>query len=335
MVGAQQRRMAVEFLRERGISIRRCCALAGMNRSHFYYKPHPKQNEEVATSLRTISGRHKRYGYRRAHVVLDRQGFKINHKAVYRLWRKEGLCLPKRKPRKKPGATGQIPCAADHANHVWTYDFVYDCLAGGRRIKFLTIIEEFTRTALGIEVDRSIRTNQVVATLGKLFARHGAPRFLRSDNGPEFIAKGVAGWLESRGVQTCYIEPGKPWQNARGESFNGKFRDEFLNMEVFRSLEEARVMTENWRRHYNEDRPHSSLGYKTPLEFLKDLGETRVLSFTHSGTQKGQSEERQSKEPCPFVVPPPQRSGCSPAEPYPPSGQEKYNMKQRLSKTEH
>jgi len=183
-------------------------------------------------------------------------------------------------------------------------------------------LEEFGRQALRIECAHSIRTGRVIGVLGKLFATYGTPRFLRSDNGPEFIAGAVKRWLHEKGVETRHIEPGKPWQNAHGESFNGKFRDEFLNMEIFRSIEEARAMTESWRRHYNEDRPHSSLGYKTPLEFLASLTGSRVLSFPHPGTQEGQEEERQSTKPCPSIVPPPRRSGCSPAEPYPPGGQD-------------
>lgn len=327
--------MAVEFLRDRGISIRRCCALAEMTRSHYYYSPHPRHDEAVLAALRDISRKHKRYGYRRAHVLLCRQGFEVNHKTVYRLWKKEGLGLPRRRPRKRYGKGESVPCAAEHVNHVWTYDFVFDSLAGGRKLKFLTVLEEFGRQALCIEVGHSIRAGRVIGVLGKLFARYGVPQFLRSDNGPEFIAKAVKKWLHEQGVETRHIEPGKPWQNAHGESFNGKFRDEFLNMEIFRNLEEARAMTENWRRHYNQERPHSSLGYKTPSEFLEALGGRRVLSFPLSGTQKGQEEERQSKLPCPSVVPPPRRSGCSPAEPYPPDGPRNYNMKEHLPKTGH
>ncbi len=317
--------MAVEFLRDRGISIRRCCALAGMLRSHYYYKSHPSESEEVLALLRKISEKHKRYGYRRAHALLCRQGLEVNHKKVYRLWKQDGLSLPRRKPHKRHGTTGNVPCAAEHLNHVWTYDFVFDSLLNGRKIKFLTVVEEFSRQALCIEVDHSIRTGRVIGVLEKLFVQHGVPRYLRSDNGPEFIAKAVKVWLQGKGVETRYIDPGKPWQNAHGESFNGKFRDEFLNMEIFRSMEEARVMTESWRRHYNLDRPHSSLGYKTPSEFVESITTLRVLSFSLLGTQKGQEKERQSEKPCPSVVPPPRRSGCSPAEPYPPGGRRKYS----------
>jgi transposase InsO family protein len=160
-----------------------------------------------------------------------------------------------------------VPQEATHPNHVWTYDFVFDTTSDGRTLKFLTLVDEFTRECLAIKVERRLAAKAVIEILEQVFAERGMPEYLRSDNGPEFIAKAIQGWLKQRQVKTHYIEPGSPWQNAYGESFNGKFRDECLNMEVFYSLAETTTIVEMWRRSYNQERPHSSLGYQTPAEF--------------------------------------------------------------------
>jgi putative transposase len=190
---------------------------------------------------------------------------------VYRLWKQAGLRLKRRSKRRRQGH-GTVPLRALHPGHVWTYDFVHDTCLNGRKLKMLTVVDEFTREALAIEADTTLPARRVLAVLARLFQQHGAPRFLRSDNGPEFLAKVLTTWLAAQGASTVYIEPGSPWQNGFGESFNGKFRDECLNAEVFLGVAEAKVRIEGWRRQYNEERPHSSLGYWTPHEFKQAVG---------------------------------------------------------------
>jgi putative transposase len=223
----------------------------------------------LGEELRQIAHKHSRFGYRRAHALLRRAGQQINHKRVHRVWRLMNLSLPQRRPRKRrrqpPTATAITQ--ATRPNQVWTYDFVHDWCAAGRRLKLLTVVDEFTREGLCIETRTSIKSGAVLSVLAGLISERGAPAYLRSDQGPEFVATKVKEWLSKVGVQTLYIEPGSPWQNAKGESFNGRLRDECLNIERFNNLAEAKVVVESWRKHYNSERPHSSLEYKTPLEF--------------------------------------------------------------------
>jgi putative transposase len=240
--------------------------LVGVGVATLYYKARRREDLELVRQIREIAKTYKRYGYRRAWALVKRKK-KVNLKKVYRLWKKEGLSLRRKQGRRRLRKGGQVPLRALYPNHVWTYDFMQDSTADGRKLKILTVIDEFTREALAIRIDRRMPALPVLKILSELIAAHGAPRFLRSDNGPEFIARIVQGWVRGRGVQTHYIDPGSPWQNAFGESFNDKVRHECLNMEVFYSLEEAQIVVEEWRRHYNEERPHSSLGYQTPSEF--------------------------------------------------------------------
>ena len=202
----------------------------------------------------------------------------INPKRVARLWRILGLSLPRRRPRKRIRRTSLRPLPATRANQVWAYDFVHDACANGQKLKLLTVIDEWTRECLAIEVAARINSSRVVELLSRLMSRHGSPSFIRSDNGPEFVARRVKEWLKVSGIETLYIEPGKPWQNGTNESFNGKFRDECLNMEWFRNRAEAKVIVEGWRRHYNEERPHSSLNYRTPAQARAGQQSVGVLS---------------------------------------------------------
>jgi putative transposase len=216
--------------------------------------------------LRTEAKRHPRYGYRRIWVTLWREQ-PISPKRVYRVWREQGLCLPRRRPKKRRRAEGAVPCQATHPNHVWTYDFIHDACINGRKLKVLSVVDEFTRECLALATATSLPGREVIVVLQRLSAEHGAPEFIRSDNGPEFIAKSVKRWLATAGAQTIYIDPGSPWQNGFVESFHGKLRDECLNMEAFANLAEAKVIIEAWRHEYNSERPHSSLSYLTPLQF--------------------------------------------------------------------
>ena len=266
-VSTELRRAAVSFLKERGLSERRSCVLAGVSRSGQRYQAHPRDDTDLAERLREVARRHKPYGYRRALALLRRDQLKVNHKRVYRLWKQIGLQCPVHRKRRRSQHSGSVPQEATHPNHVWTYDFVFDTTSDSRTLKFLTLVDEFTRECLAIKVERRLPATAVVEVLGQVFAERGVPEYLRSDNGPEFIAKTIQGWLKLRQVQMHYIEPGSPWQNGYGESFNGKFRNECLNMEVFYSLAEATTVVEIWRHSYNHERPHSSLGYCTPAEF--------------------------------------------------------------------
>ena len=250
----------------KGLSLRRSCALIGLERCSLYYKRRVQEDRELCEKLQAIAQRFKRFGYRRAQALIVRSGEIVNHKRIYRLWRLLGLCLPRKRPRKKTKRRDLIPMLAECPNHVWSYDFMFDTLQNGRRLKILTLEDEFTREGLAIKVDKSIKAKDIICTLADLFSERGAPMYLRSDNGPEFIEKTLKRWLAKNGTDTIHIALGKPWQNGFIESFNPKVRDEFLNMEVFYTLAEAQVKAEIWRLEYNVIRPHSSLKYQTPDE---------------------------------------------------------------------
>jgi putative transposase len=221
-----------------------------------------------------LAAQHPRYGYLRVWALLRRAGQLVNRKRVYRLWRELGLQVPRRRRKRRCVRQGSVPRRAEHPNHIWTWDFIYDTTADGRTLRCLTVADEFTREGLAIRTRRRFPAACAVEVLAQLVAERGAPLFLRSDNGPEFVAARLRTWLAGHGIRTCYIEPGAPWQNAYGESFNGKFRDECLSLEWFRNRVEAKIVIEGWRRHYNEVRPHSSLMYETPSEFKRKRSST-------------------------------------------------------------
>jgi transposase InsO family protein len=253
------------------VSERRACRAFGWSRSsHRYVGQRADGEQRLVRRLLALSRAHPRYGYRRITALLRAEGWRVNRKRVRRLWRREGLKVPrKQRKRRRLGcsANGATRRRANHRNHVWSYDFIEDQTANGKRLKMLPIVDEFTRECLTIEVERSMTAQDVVETLEYLFELRGAPEFLRSDNGPEFIAQAVKDWLASAAVGTLYIEPGSPWENAYSETFNSRFRDELLNREVFDTLVEAKVLTEDYRLEYNHRRPHSALGYRTPAAF--------------------------------------------------------------------
>lgn len=226
-------------------------------------------DEETKLTERTVAlaSQYGRYGYRRITSMLRREGWRVNHKRVERIWRQEGLKVPKKQPKRRRLWLNDGSCVRLRPlrkNHVWSYDFVSARTQEGKAFRLLTLMDEYTRECLAIDVARKLGSEDVLERLTDLFIRRGVPGYLRSDNGSEFTADAVRGWLERVGVRTLYIEPGSPWENGYIESFNGKLRDELLDREVFDTMLEAKVLVERWRREYNTVRPHSSLGYRPP-----------------------------------------------------------------------
>jgi transposase InsO family protein len=214
-----------------------------------------------------LASRYGRYGYRRVTALLRAEGWPVNHKRVERIWRQEGLKVPRRQPKRGRLWLNDGSCVRlrpTHRGHVWSYDFTMARTHDGRPLRMLTVLDEYTRECLAIVVARKLKSDDVLHPLAKLFVEHGAPEHLRSDNGREFTAKVVRQWLGRVGVRTLFIEPSSPWENGYNESFNGKLKDELVNREIFYSLREAQILVEQWRREYNTIRPHSSLGYRPP-----------------------------------------------------------------------
>ena len=228
----------------------------------------PSDEKQLTNDIIALTARYGRYGYRRIAALLNNEhGWRVNHKRVERIWRKEGLKVPKKQPKRSRLWLNDGSCIRlrpEYKDHVWSYDFMIDRTTNGRVFKILAIIDEYTRECLGLTVKRRITSQEVIDKLFELFILRGIPEHIRSDNGPEFTAKAIRKWLSRIGVKTLFIEPGSPWENGYIESFNGKLRDELLNREIFTSLEEARVLIEQWRQEYNHIRPHSSLGYRPP-----------------------------------------------------------------------
>jgi putative transposase len=269
-VSVQVRRAAVSYATGRGLSQRRACTLLSVGRSALSYVPRKAATEAPAVARMSELARvYPRYGYRRIQVFLGRDGHAMSAGRAYRLWRAAGLQVPRKRPRRRVASGRPRPQAPTGANQVWSYDFVFDRCANGQQLKCLTVTDEWTREGLAIEVDGRIRSGRVIEVLARLVSERGAPLHLRSDNGPEFVSRALLAWITAQGIDTALIDPGKPWQNGAGESFNGKFRDECLSLEWFRSRAEAKAVIESWRRHYNEVRPHSSLGYLTPAAFAR------------------------------------------------------------------
>ena len=232
-----------------------------------YHKSCKTDEAALRSDIISLATKYGRYGYRRMTALLRRSGWRVNHKRVERIWRQEGLKVPKKQPKRARLWLNDGSCVRlrpTHRNHVWSYDFVMDRTHYGKPIKILTLIDEYSRYCLALGVDHSIKSDDVLDTLSNLFLIYGIPENIRSDNGPEFTAKAVRRWLQRVGVKTAFIEPGSPWENGYNESFNGKLRDELLNGEIFYNLKEAKVVIENWRKEYNSIRPHSSLDYRPP-----------------------------------------------------------------------
>ena len=257
-----------KVIRQFRISERRACAVLGQHRSTQRKLARGRDDEAALTAdIIELARTYGRYGYRRITALLRHAGWAVNAKRVQRIWRQEGLKVPQKQPKRGRLWLNDGSCVrlrAQRANHVWSYDFVEDRTHDGRKFRMLCVIDEFTREALAIRVKRRLNSTDVLETLADLMILRGPPAYIRSDNGPEFIATALREWIAAVGSQTGYIEPGSPWENGYCESFNSKLRDELLNGEIFFSLAEAQVLIEAWRRHFNSVRPHSSLKYRPP-----------------------------------------------------------------------
>ena len=250
------------------VSQRRACRVLNQARSTQRHRPKVRGDEpRLLSRIIALACQYGRYGYRRITALLQREGWKVNHKRVQRLWRQAGLKVPSKQPKRGRIWLNDGSCVrhrATHKDHVWTYDFVHTRTEDGRTLRMLTLVDEYTRECLAIDVARRLTSEDVLERLTWLFVTRGVPEHIRSDNGSEFTATAVRTWLHKVGVSTLYIEPGSPWENGYIESFNGKLRDELLNGEIFYTLTEAKVLIERWRREYNTVRPHCSLGYRPP-----------------------------------------------------------------------
>ena len=275
MVSAPVRRQQIAFVCQRGRSVRRACALLSVARSTVNYLPRlPLRDAPAVAVMHELAAQYPRYGYRRIQVFLARRGHEMSADRAHRLWRLHGLQVPRKRPRRRVAASRPRPLPATAVGQVWAYDFVFDACANGQQLKCLTVVDEYSRECLAIDVAGSIRSGRVIEVLSKLVSVHGSPQHLRSDNGPEFVSRAVLRWLHQANIDTAHIDPGKPWQNGSNESFNGKFRDECLSMEWFRNRIDAKIVIEQFRHQFNEVRPHSSLGQLTPAEFKQKLSST-------------------------------------------------------------
>jgi len=269
VISPDRRRQAVQQVQEvMDVSERRVCRVLGQPRSTQRYKKRVSQDEEILSArMVALASEYGRYGYRRITAMLHQEGWRVNHKRVERLWRREGLKVPAKQLKRgrlwfNDGSIVRLK--AEFSKHVWSYDFMEDRTHNGVKLRILNIIDEFTRECLAVRVERNLTHQNVIEVLTKLFCERGVPVHIRSDNGSEFTAKRVRAWFKRLEVKPLFIEPGSPWENGYIESFNGKMRDELLAGEIFYSLKEAQILIEMWRRQYNTIRPHSALGYRPP-----------------------------------------------------------------------
>ncbi|WP_380052470.1 IS3 family transposase (plasmid) [Falsihalocynthiibacter sp. SS001] len=269
LLSPSRRRACIDHIRnEVRVSERRICRVLGQNRSTQRRLPVDRSDEErLVADMIELARQYGRYGYRRIAALLRDAGWQVNDKRVERLWRREGLKVPMKQPKKGRLWLNDGSCVRlrpEYRNHVWSYDFVHHRTDDGKAFRTLNILDEYSRECLAIRVKRKLNSTEVIDALTDLFILRGVPAYIRSDNGPEFIARAVRDWIEAVGAKTAYIEPGSPWENGYCESFNARFRDELLNGESFYTLREAQIIIESWRKHYNTKRPHSALGYRPP-----------------------------------------------------------------------
>ncbi|UWR05730.1 IS3 family transposase [Ruegeria conchae] len=269
LLSPARRRACINHVRHKlRVSERRACRVLKQHRSTQRKLPKGRADEKrLVADMIELARQYGRYGYRRIAALLRDAGWQVNDKRVERLWRREGLKVPMKQPKKGRLWLNDGSCVRlrpEHRNHVWSYDFVHCRTDDGKAFRTLNVIDEYSRECLAIRVDRKLNSSDVIDVLSDLFIMRGVPSYIRSDNGPEFIAVAVQDWINAVGAKTAYIEPGSPWENGYCESFYARFRDEFLNGEVFYSLKEAQILIEEWRKHYNTKRPHSALGYKPP-----------------------------------------------------------------------
>ncbi|MFZ0278055.1 MAG: IS3 family transposase [Candidatus Sulfotelmatobacter sp.] len=306
LLSPERRRCAVEHVRaEYEVSERRACRVVRQWRGTQRYLPLRRTDEDQLTqAILALAAKYGRYGYRRITALLQSAGWPVGRDRVQRIWRREGLKVPQKQRARGRLWLGDGSCVRlrpERANHVWSYDFVKAMTHDGRALRILVVIDEYTRECLALRVARRLGSLQVIETLADVMLVRGIPEHIRSDNGPEFIAKELRKWLGQLGTKTLYIEPGSPWENGYCESFNGKLRDEFLNGEIFYSLKEAQILTERWRMEYNTERPHSALGYKPPAPqaiLLKKQGHGDVENkqrFPHLHTPGGGYGQRSIK----------------------------------------
>ena len=274
---AQKKTAVAHVVTQRLCSVRRACRYLGLPRSTYRYvaQPVPDRRQQLHQRIVALSWAYPRYGYRRIRSTLAKEGWTVSRKQVQRIRRREGLKVrPKPKKISRRGVSTGLPAQATHQHHVWTWDFIFDRTDNGGTLKMMTLLDEYTRQCLTIRVERKITSAHVLEVLEKAMIQYGVPDYIRSDNGSEFIANNVQGWLKDHHIKTIYIDPGSPWKNGYIESFHSRFRDECLNREWLLNLREARVVIEDWRQHYNIERPHSRLGYLSPEEFIK----TKILT---------------------------------------------------------
>lgn len=311
---------------ELGVSQRKACQTLAQSRSSQRYELRlPVKDAAIIEAIQKHIEKRPRFGYRRITVELRKDHWIVNFKRVYRIWRDHDWAVPKKKGRKKRGRDGgsQNAChkkKPEYINHVWSYDFMHQTLENGRKAKLLSILDEFTRECLTIDVGTRMTAQDVIDVLRYLVLVRGEPAFIRSDNGPEFTAKKVKKWLKAMGVKTLFIEPGSPWENGYMESFNGHMRDECLDREIFVGMEELRYICEKYRLDYNHHRPHQSLGYLTPAQYAAMAGIPGALppiprNLPQVGSRHEQKEAGQPKLADAPIIP--ACSGCIPAEPYP------------------
>jgi len=280
----------VKLQEEFSVSERRACRAIEQPRTSQRYQARPRDDERalVKRMLELVRQR-PRFGYRRIAALLRKEFWRASATRIYRLWRREGLKVPQKKRKRRRLGKTENGChrrRAEHKDHVWCWDFVFDHTTSGSTLKWLSIVDEYTRECLALKVDRSITSEDVIDTLAELFAMRGVPRHIRSDNGPEFIARAIQRWTNQLSIEALYVEPGSPWENGYAESFHSRLRDEFLAVEVFASLAAARKLTATWRNDYNHYRPHGSLGYVTPVEFAArcTASAPKLLSATPQAT---------------------------------------------------